>query len=457
MTAKVSPRSSEWHGRETVPQRVVVVEAAVLRARREFLASAWVSYSEACPIHRLPSRFHSMFNVVELLRQHEGKTLEFKRDLSSPDKVMRSLVAFANGAGGVLLIGVEDGSRRVIGVADATRIEEQLASFISDRIEPRLIPEIHIMPWRKTHLLVVEVFPSSSRPHYVKAACCPAGVYVRVGSTNRRADAAAVAELQRVVRGRSFDEGPLPELNSEAIDFRAASECFAPARRLTRDDLHTLHLLATHQKREVPTVGGVLLFGRDRLKQFPDAWLRGGCFAVEDRSVIVDSTNITNLPVLAVEEALRFVQRNMRRALEVQGTACGEHWHEPSSWSGSSHARSRFAPRRRPFGSTTRTLSENDRYFASTMRSLTKNEHLFAVPLRSADANKRSVTVRVRNGTQNYRHFGIYIRSKVLNVCLFVYALRRKVSNERLFCSFLRRGMPPKRSFGSALRSKTAN
>ena len=54
-----------------------------------------------------------MFNLAELLRQHEGKTLEFKRDLSSPDKVMRTLVAFANGAGGVLLIGVEDGSRKV--------------------------------------------------------------------------------------------------------------------------------------------------------------------------------------------------------------------------------------------------------------------------------------------------------------------------------------------------------
>ena len=46
-----------------------------------------------------------MLNVTELLRQHEGKTLEFKRDLSSPDGVMRTLVAFANGAGGVLLVG----------------------------------------------------------------------------------------------------------------------------------------------------------------------------------------------------------------------------------------------------------------------------------------------------------------------------------------------------------------
>ena len=126
-----------------------------------------------------------------------GKTLEFKRDLSSPEKVMRTLVAFANGAGGRLLIGVEDGSRKILGVLDPVKTEEQLANFISDRIEPRLIPEIHVIPWRKKCVLAVEVFPSPSRPHYVKSSGFPAGVYVRVGSTNRQADAAAVAELQQ--------------------------------------------------------------------------------------------------------------------------------------------------------------------------------------------------------------------------------------------------------------------
>src|SRR5208337_3122313 len=153
-----------------------------------------------------------------IIRQHEGKTLEFKRDLSSPDKVMRSLVAFANGAGGRLLIGVEDGSRKVLGVPDTAKTEEQLANFIADRIEPRLVPEIHVLPWRKTYVLAVEIFPSPTRPHYVKSMGLPSGVYVRLGSTNRQADSAAVAELQRIVRGRSFDEEPIPDLNSEAID-----------------------------------------------------------------------------------------------------------------------------------------------------------------------------------------------------------------------------------------------
>ncbi len=44
------------------------------------------------------------------------------------------------------VIGVEDGTRRVAGVSDAQKLEEQLASMIWDRIEPRLAPEIHVIP-----------------------------------------------------------------------------------------------------------------------------------------------------------------------------------------------------------------------------------------------------------------------------------------------------------------------
>ena len=54
---------------------------------------------------------------------------------------------------------------------------------------------------------------------------------MRVGSTNRRADRELAEELGRFVRGEAYDEQPMPELNSEALDFRAASESFAPTSR----------------------------------------------------------------------------------------------------------------------------------------------------------------------------------------------------------------------------------
>ena len=71
-------------------------------------------------------------NLVELLKRHEDKTLDFKRDLSSPDGILKCLVAFANTAGGIVVIGVRDGSRHVRGVPDVLASEEKLASLIAD-------------------------------------------------------------------------------------------------------------------------------------------------------------------------------------------------------------------------------------------------------------------------------------------------------------------------------------
>ena len=48
-------------------------------------------------------------DLIGLLQRPEGETLEFKRDLSSPEKVLHTLIAFANTAGGLLVIGVENG------------------------------------------------------------------------------------------------------------------------------------------------------------------------------------------------------------------------------------------------------------------------------------------------------------------------------------------------------------
>ena len=143
-------------------------------------------------------------DLVEILKRPEGKTLEFKRDLSSPDGALKTIVAFANTAGGTLLVGVEDRTRHVRGVSDALDLEERLASLASDRISPRLVPEIEILPWRRSQVLALQVHPSPSRPHHLIREGPTAGVYVRVGSTNRRADAELIEELRRFARGEGF-------------------------------------------------------------------------------------------------------------------------------------------------------------------------------------------------------------------------------------------------------------
>ena len=252
-----------------------------------------------------------------LLGKHEGKTLEFKRDLSSPRGVLRTLVAFANSAGGRLVIGVEDRSRDVIGVDRPLELEERLANLVADSIEPRLLPEIEIVPWRRTHLVVVEVHPSALRPHHLRAHGPERGTYVRLGSSNRVADAALIAELGRRTVLGTYDEEPMPETDSEALDFAAASECFSELRVLRRRDLRAMGLIGDYQGRQVPTVGGMLLFGRDRLERFPDAWIQAGRFAGTDRADLADRSDLRAYPVLAIEQAIGFVERNTRTAAEI--------------------------------------------------------------------------------------------------------------------------------------------
>jgi ATP-dependent DNA helicase RecG len=244
--------------------------------------------------------------------------------------MVKTVVSFSNTAGGVLLIGVEDGTRHVRGVADPLALEERLANLISDRIRPSVLPDLEVLPWRSTHVLAVQVHPSPVRPHHVKDLGPDQGVFVRIGSTNRRADTAMIEELRRYARNQSFDEEPMPELSSEAIDFRATSELFAQVRPLRKQDLRTLRITADHQGREVPTVGGVILFGKDRTTHFPDAWIQVGRFQGSDRRRILDTDEIRSYPPAAIEEAISFVRRNTAREIVIEGARRADRWTYPS-------------------------------------------------------------------------------------------------------------------------------
>ena len=227
------------------------------------------------------------------------------------------------------MIGIEDKSHDVYGVEDPLDAEERLANLISDKIDPRLLPSIEIHPWRNTHLVAVEVFPGSNRPYYVSDLGPERGVYVRVGSTNRKADRALIDELRRAVKNQTYDEEALPELNSEAIDYPTISELFAELRTIKRSDLQTLRLLIRHQGKTVPTVGGVILFGRERERYFPDAWIQCGRFKGLDKRQILDSYEARDYPPLAVEQVMDFVKKHALRGISINSARHEEKWNVP--------------------------------------------------------------------------------------------------------------------------------
>lgn len=285
-------------------------------------------YSEVLNSVSRQSILQSM-NLTNILKAPEGKTLEFKRDLSSPQGFIKSVIAFANTAGGKIVIGVEDATHYIIGVEDPILLEERIANIISDNISPHIIPEIEIIPWHDKYIVVAQIYPSSNRPHFLKNAGQENGVYIRVGSTNRKADKSTIAELERITLNQSFDEQPIPELGSEEIDFRATSEVFAPVFKLKPQGLESLGLVTQYHAKRVPTVAGLILFGKTREKIFPDAWIQCGRFRGTDKTHIIDSSAIHRYPILAIEDALAFIEKHAMRSIDIKHVKHQIRWNVP--------------------------------------------------------------------------------------------------------------------------------
>ena len=81
-------------------------------------------------------------------------------------------------------MGIEDDGT-VVGLDDAHDQEERLANTISSSVEPSLLPDVEVVTVDGRDLLMVRVarWPG---PFFLKSKGPEKGVYVRLGSTNRR-------------------------------------------------------------------------------------------------------------------------------------------------------------------------------------------------------------------------------------------------------------------------------
>src|SRR5579863_9556629 len=95
--------------------------------------------------------------MEEILKGNEGKTLEFKESTQSLSGIVKTIIAFANTAGGTIVIGIEDKTKTIVGVSDPLAEEERLASVINDSIMPLLMPDIEIKTYRNKELIIINV------------------------------------------------------------------------------------------------------------------------------------------------------------------------------------------------------------------------------------------------------------------------------------------------------------
>ena len=259
-------------------------------------------------------------NLDKILTAPEGKTLEFKRDTSALKQIMRTIVAFANTAGGILIIGIED-KGDVVGVEDPLMVEEQLSNAIADSIAPLIMPNIDIISLSGKSLVCIRVahWPG---PFYIKSEGAEEGVYIRLGSTSRRAGPEFIAEIQRQYQTKSFDQLPCPDYGIEAIDLPFVQKTFSDIGRTVEEkQLVSLGVLTSFGDRNVVTHGGLILFGKPDVRQqvLPDARVSCARFSGNNKTDFIDRLDLEGSIVEVIEQVPTFIRRNTRLFPTISG------------------------------------------------------------------------------------------------------------------------------------------
>jgi hypothetical protein len=135
----------------------------------------------------------------------EGETMEYKLDIRAKSRILQTLIAFANTAGGTLVLGVNE-DRTVIGVSDPEVTKTNIINMLESDVLPRFLPLISVVTIEGRPLVVVRVFPSESRPHYAAKSGPTKGVYIRVGPSTVQANQIQIDELSGTIHAPVLDE-----------------------------------------------------------------------------------------------------------------------------------------------------------------------------------------------------------------------------------------------------------
>lgn len=136
------------------------------------------------------------YQVKQMIWQGEGVNLDFKKTITSCEKIAKTMVSFANNKGGKLFIGVaDDGTIKGVKSEDEEKymIEKAATFFAKPMLEP-IFEEVYI---DDKMVLVVDIPESDVKPHYALADDQKWWVYIRVKDKSVLASKIVVDVLKR--------------------------------------------------------------------------------------------------------------------------------------------------------------------------------------------------------------------------------------------------------------------
>ncbi len=277
----------------------------------------------------------------ELLLNGEGSGVEFKRDEVEAHDLAREIVAFANFAGGVVLLGVEDDGT-VIGTT-RSNLEEWVAELCRTNVDPPLIPYFEwirgVEPGRD--IAAVRILTGLDKP-YAHRYRGRRTYLIRVGSTNREATNDELERMFQAAGRLRYGMKPVPGASFADLDLRRLRNYFGQVLggepptgdhpEAWTDLLTNVDLMVRDNETTTPTVDGLLLFGRNPKRHLPQSGVRALVFPGEEQDYAARTDEDLRAPLTPlldssggivetglVDQALTFAQRWTQPSASLEG------------------------------------------------------------------------------------------------------------------------------------------
>lgn len=309
----------------------------------------------------------------ELIHNGENSGVEFKRDDVVPDRLAKEMAALLNLEGGHILLGVEK-DRTVSGLTrDPERAEEWVMEGARTHLRPAIIPFWETIDYGNGRIVGVVSLPADAPDKPYKAKRGSAWVaQIRVGTTLRDATDEEEARLYMQSGRLQYDRKPVPGGKLDDLDLRRLTDYFRNVRRQACPDpedrdgwirlLVNTELMAEDRGKAIPSAGGLLLFGTQPKRLFPQAGISAVAYADDAKDYAARARQMLQGPLVSLfgaassaaggaaypslartfseesgvieagvlEQALDFVRRNIGvEAWIDEGGQCQERWAYP--------------------------------------------------------------------------------------------------------------------------------
>jgi len=162
-------------------------------------------------------------DLAGILEEGEGLQIEFKMKFSSPEKIAKEMIAFANTRGGYIFFGIDD-SGDIFGVESEKGEADQIREAAEKYCEPPLAYKIQYLPYDDKEIVIVEIPESKVKPHRIQdykaeIDVSTAAVYVRVGEKSVPASKEMIRFMRSAGAGKTLEKYSIGTLEKAVFQY----------------------------------------------------------------------------------------------------------------------------------------------------------------------------------------------------------------------------------------------